>query len=288
MNSDNQNLRTFSWPITLKVECAIVQESGLKTLLLRNNENCRGIDLPENRRNEIQNAAIKLGMTLHQAMSLRRQLIRIKHGYNVGIEKMGLGSEKGARDFSMEIEDRVRDILNKHWISFTDENSQRASKNQLTPDFLISPPILINKALVHWIEVKTYYAAASITSKKVALGKIPSKIERYADKFGTGALIFGQGFHIAFQQRLNGKAICLDLEMEVISEIKEVHINLRFNPGDGIEGLESRGQTPGEIQSTSLLRSAGIVTVGVGAEATLTARSTRGGGGARLGTEKVG
>jgi hypothetical protein len=58
--------------------------------------------------------------------------------------------------------------------------------------------------------------------------------------------------------------------------------------GDGIEGLESRGQTPGEIQSTSLLRSAGGVTVGVGAEATLTARSTRGGGGARLGTEKVG
>jgi hypothetical protein len=84
----------------------------------------------------------------------------------------------------------------------------------------------------------------------------------------------------------------------------EARQGLRFNPrttprvsrvlsqesrvDDGIEGLESRGHTPGEIQSTSLLRSAGGVTVGVGAEATLTARSTRGGGAARLGKKKVG
>jgi hypothetical protein len=224
MDGDNQTLRDFSWPIKLKIECGIKQESEFKKVLLRNNEKCRGIHLPESRKIEIQKGAAELGMTLPQAMSLRRQLIRIKHGFNNGIDKMGLGTEKEALIFSRGIEDYVRDILNKHRISFTDENSQRSSRNGLTPDFMISPPILINKSLVHWIEVKTYYAAGSITSKKIALGKLPSKIERYADEFGSGALVFGQGFHIAFEQKMNGKAICLDLDIETQSGIKEIKL----------------------------------------------------------------
>jgi hypothetical protein len=135
---------------------------------------------------------------------------------------MGQGTEKEARLFSKGVEDSVRDILNKHQIIFTNEHSQKAPRYGLTPDFLISPPIVINNTLVHWIEVKTYYAAGSITSQKVALGKIPAKMKRYADEFGTGALIFGQGFHSAFQQRLNGNAICLDLDVDAIAEIKEL------------------------------------------------------------------
>lgn len=103
---------------------------------------------------------------------------------------MALHLIQGAQAYSETVEDIVRRFLNENGIEFLDQAAQQDlhGRGVLTPDFLLTSPVRINGKVVHWIEVKTFYAAGSITSKKVPLGKIPAKMKKYFEQYGFGAV----------------------------------------------------------------------------------------------------
>jgi hypothetical protein len=188
-------------------DCSPEEESSMKSVLLRKNENCRGIHLPERRKEGIRKRAERIGMLLPQAMSLRRQYIRLQSKGYKSVSKMGLGSDqgmtqnydKGAQAYSATVEDNVPRLLIDNGIGFLDEEAQTTTyvKGVLTPDFLLTSPITIN--FVNWIEATTFYAAGSITSKKIPLGKIPAKMDKYFELYGDGAVYL---FFLTIRSRL--------------------------------------------------------------------------------------
>ena len=71
--------RSREWPCDMTVASAAV-ERALAPIVLREGEFGRGRDLPQHRLDEIDAACAEHGMHPHQALSLRRQLLRAKPG----------------------------------------------------------------------------------------------------------------------------------------------------------------------------------------------------------------
>jgi hypothetical protein len=78
------------------------------------------------------------------------------------------------------------------------EQREKFKKPIATPDFLFIDNVEVNGQRVAWIDVKAFYGAN--TKLKLKLTKIQAA--RYIDHWGTGAIIFLEGFSASFQ--ING------------------------------------------------------------------------------------
>eukprot|EP00961_Rhodomonas_salina_P065802 884216-Rhodomonas_salina.1 len=158
------------WVNTRVVQGATSNEGDLRSVLIPGGEYCREIDLPKWRRTEIEREAAKRGMTFTQAMSLRRQFMRRDSSHFPR-----LSSESDQQQCSREFEAGVSAFLTKLTIHSIPERSQPRVRGVPTPDFILKEPVLINDKTVHWIEVKSFYGCGSLTSKKLAIGKLPQQ-----------------------------------------------------------------------------------------------------------------
>lgn len=89
--------------------------------------------------------------------------------------------------------------------------------SESTPDFLLLDSVVINGQAVHWIECKAYYGSSMLTKdkkyEKLPVNKIRGQLDRYTETYGTGAVLFLQGFHhnVDFGQTMVLDATPLDL-----------------------------------------------------------------------------
>ena len=186
----------LTWP---RIHVVHGDEKTLYAYLLRPGETGRGIDLPQERQDEIRERAKEIGMSLPQALSLRRNKIKINSyrangGKMNSVEDVGLGTEAGQMEFAQDFKGKVALVLDRLEITYT-----RPVKG---PDFILTDPIMINGHTAKWIEAKCFYGCASLSSKKLGVGRIPDIAKRYQNEYGPGCIAFGQGFHKAFEERM--------------------------------------------------------------------------------------
>lgn len=166
-------------------------------------------------------------LTLIQALSLRRHHMKLLNP-RLTMEQLKLGSFddiKAAADvFETCIEDHLRSLN----INFMNEKEQRRrfntkkQKSPLTPDFLLingdcrvklssadkSAVAGENDKLhpfkIKFIEVKMFYGASTIPAGTPnAVGTILPKMQKYVERFGTGAIVFMYGFGEELAEQLN-------------------------------------------------------------------------------------
>merc|ERR1711968_42600 len=98
---------------------------------------------------------------------------------------------------SMEFEKKIGKLLKKKEISFktqedlTIEQKKEFGKAVITPDFLLDEEVIINNKLIKWIEVKNFYGSQVKHFKK----SIKKQISKYYEKWGTGCIVFRNGFN---------------------------------------------------------------------------------------------
>lgn len=110
-----------------------------------------------------------------------------------------LGSRFNAsqsRARSQAYEDALGAHLRRLGLKFQTEDelrhAHRASNSQsplLTPDFLLSRPVRINKSMVHWIDAKDYPMYGS----RLVARNLASQATKYTKAFGPGAMVFSGG-----------------------------------------------------------------------------------------------
>ena len=187
--------------------------------LHRKGEWGRGRDLPKKRLQEIQEACNNNGMTLYQALSLRRTMLRsFKNGMKRVNQSKAMGSNKGQQENARLFEEALETYLSsslkgqvkgkKVFITESEllaEMKEGIRARAPTPDILFLSPVSINGRLVKWIDAKMYYASASYANhKKLPNGTLKSTAQRYNNIFGgQGAFVFGQGFCACLQDIVN-------------------------------------------------------------------------------------
>lgn len=95
--------------------------------------------------------------------------------------------QAAATAFEVALGARLREL----GVDFTTENDARqgVTQNTLTPDFLLSQPIIINDRPVHWIDAKNY---PMYGGRLVAKG-LARQAQKYTEAFGPGAFVFSGG-----------------------------------------------------------------------------------------------
>lgn len=215
------------WPNRLVVRSPVVQETQLKSVLLRSGEQCRGVHLPQHRQDEIEGAARLCGMTLPQALSLRRNMMKLqalKTGARASVDSLGLGDEQGQRAYAEEVEGLVGRQLARLGIQYkTEAQLDRCTGGR--PDYVFQDGVVINGRPVYWIDVKTFYGCGSLTSQKLAVGKLPDIARRYVQAFGPGAFAFYNGYHVDLEQRKCFRdVLLLDSSDETLASITRVDV----------------------------------------------------------------
>ena len=207
--------------------------------LHRKGEWGRGRDLPKTRLQEIQKACDINGMTLYQALSLRRTMLRSsKNGMKRVNQSKSMGSNKGQQEIAGLFEEALethlysslKDQAKGKKLFITESELLAEMKEGIrargpTPDILFLSPVSINGRVVKWIDAKLYYASASYANhKKLPNGKLKSIAQRYNSIFGgQGAFVFGQGFCACLQDIVNN-ALLLDdtpLDMTAVNAFQE-------------------------------------------------------------------
>ena len=207
---------SVTWPNIQVVHGDV--ESDMKPFLLRPGETGRGIDLPQERQDEIEAEARRRGMTKPQAMSLRRHYIKINQyrekGCMMSVDAMGIGSEAEQMNYSLSIEDSVASTLDRLGIAYTHN-----SPSVPGPDFVFVDNVTLNGMEVRWIEVKTFYGCNTLKSKKLAVGKIPDLAQRDHATYGPGCIAFANGFHWDLAKRVESSTrgvLLLDASKEAM------------------------------------------------------------------------
>jgi len=110
-----------------------------------------------------------------------------------------LGSRFNAsqsRARSQAYEDALGAHLRRLGLKFQTEDELRhahkasnSQSNLLTPDFLLSKPVRINKNMVHWIDAKDYPMYGS----RLVARSLASQAKKYTEAFGPGAMVFSGG-----------------------------------------------------------------------------------------------
>ncbi len=216
-------------------------ETRVIQTLHRKGEWGRGRDLPQNRIDEIQAACNKNHMTLYQALSLRRSMLR---SFPNGMAKVNrssqMGSNQGQQEIASLFEDAVNDFISeslsqetevKYFITESEILAEmRAGSRERgpTPDILFLRPVRINGRLVKWIDAKLYYASITYANcKKIPNGKLVNIARRYNQHYGgEGAFVFGQGFCAELQEIVT-EALLLDaspLDMSAVEEYQNASI----------------------------------------------------------------
>lgn len=189
------------------------EEKVLEVLLKRGRkERAMICKQPPNRLRQIEKALKNVpGLTLHQALSLRRHHISKLHPGRRPTQ-LGLGDEKSIRESADVFERVVEDCLKMQGVDFWNENQQKNNTDneiRLTPDFRFPSPVRLHlfrttknnqrhaeKVVeIHWLEAKMFYGASSIPhGAPGAVGTVLEKMERYVQAFGPGAVVFMHGF----------------------------------------------------------------------------------------------
>ncbi len=236
----------FDNTVNIRWQCQMVVpnkrcETRVIQNLHRKGEWGRGRDLPQNRIDEIQTTCNKNHMTLYQALSLRRTMLR---SFPNGMAKVNrssqMGSNQGQQEIASLFEDAVHDFISKSLLHEKDVKyfiteseilaEMRAGSRERgpTPDILFLRPVRINGRLVKWIDAKLYYASMTYANcKKIPNGKLVNIARRYNQHYGgEGAFVFGQGFCAELQEIVSG-ALLLDaspLDMTAVGEYQNASL----------------------------------------------------------------
>ena len=207
-------MQSIDWPSRAAVASIEAERIVVKVLILPHDGFCRGRDLPEQRKQQIQEAAGQQGMTLFQALSLRRQLLRSMPG---GMQRFAasnaMGSIQGQQDVAGLFEDCVADALRAKEIQFMTEAEMMLEMRNgsrprgPTPDILFARPVRISTPNgimeVGWMDCKNFYGSALLSDCiRIPAGKLTAQAERYTAAYGAGGFIFAQGFCKDLHQHL--------------------------------------------------------------------------------------
>jgi hypothetical protein len=177
--------------------------------LHRKGEWGRGRDLPQHRLDQIQVSCEQNHITLYQALSLRRSMLRSFPGGMARVNQSSqMGSNTGQQKVASLFEEAVHSFLTDALASKSNEKlflteselnaEMRAGTRPRgpTPDVLFLRPICINGRLVKWIDAKLYYASVTYArNKQIPNGKLIKQAQRYNTYYGgQGAFVFGQGY----------------------------------------------------------------------------------------------
>jgi hypothetical protein len=195
-------------------------------VVLKPGEFGRGRDLSANRLEEVDNACEEFRMTRHQALSLRRSLMRQRDGNRRVNQSAQMGSAQGQQHvadlFEMALVDFLKSI---ETCAFKTEAEIRQAAHRVpTPDVLFTTPVEINGQAVNWLDCKMYYGCALLAgNSRLPVGKLRETEEKFVRHYGPGGFVFGQGF-CADLQRHVPNAILLDaspLDMQAVMEFQD-------------------------------------------------------------------
>jgi hypothetical protein len=173
-------------------------------------------DQPRFRLQKIEKQCKRTGISLIQALSLRRHHLKSLNPYQ-SMTQLKLGKEADIRESARLFEHAVQEYLTNRDIAFWTEEEQKkrfqqqvAEKQQgelrliATPDFLLQHSFVLKRVHkkqtlqeleIHWMEAKMFYAASSIKQNKHngAVGNLMASAKKYVALFGPGAMIFMYG-----------------------------------------------------------------------------------------------
>lgn len=226
---------TIDWPCGMVVASENT-ETAVSRVLHRRGEWGRGRDLPQHRQDEIAAVCDAKGMTLHQALSLRRSMLRSFPGGMARVnQSQSMGSAQGQQQVATLFEEAVvayvRDCTRgMNGVFLTEDQlkkEMRAGRMSRgpTPDILFLRPVRINGRSVRWIDAKLYYASVMFgRNTRLPNGKLRDQAARFNQHYGgQGAFIFGQGF-CADLTRIVTNALLLDatpLDMSAVNEFQD-------------------------------------------------------------------
>ena len=193
--------------------------------------------MPKDRLREIQTACDENNMTLYQALSLRRTMLRTFPGGMKRVnQSQAMGTNAGQQEIATIFEQAVEKFLLtlpqvvKGEVFLTEsmllsEMKKGTRARGPTPDILFVHPVSINGRLVKWIDAKMYYASATYAKHKIVPnGKLKSIAQRYNEFYGgQGAFVFGQGFCSCLQDIVSN-ALLLDttpLDMSTVTAYQD-------------------------------------------------------------------
>lgn len=228
-------MQSLVWKHRRPVPSVDAERTVSKVLILPGDGFCRGRDLPEKRQRQIEEVAHTHGMTLFQALSLRRQILRAKPG---GMQRFAasnaMGSQKGQHDVSKLFEECVADALRAEKIQFKTEADLQCEMNLglrprgPTPDFAFAPPIYIHSPAgiweVGWLDCKNFYGSAMMAHcDKIPAGKLNSQASTYSTVYGRGGFVFAQGFCADLYQILPTCLLLDAVPMVDMSRVEAFH-----------------------------------------------------------------
>jgi hypothetical protein len=221
---------SIKWPCDMAV-ASQKNETKVREIVHRKGEWGRGRDLPQHRLDEISRACSDNGMTLYQALSLRRSLLRSLPG---GMRRVSQSSSMGTSSGQQEVAGLFEKAVESHLkSSLAGEKGVFLTESELlsemkdgkrargpTPDIVFLKPVQINGCPVTWLDAKLYYASAMFANnKRIPNGKLRKQAERYNQYYGgKGAFVFGQGFCVDLG-RIVTNALLLDATPLDMSEV---------------------------------------------------------------------
>lgn len=199
----------------------LAAEEDMLNVILRWGEKERGMlrNQPPFRLIAIQKRCKRNGMNISQACSLRRHHMCLLNPFK-SKEALRLGQTADIRDSAELFEIAVATFLRRQNIRFYSEEEQKKHfkrKNpgeliKATPDFKMKEPVILklffvthnqkgkkqkrfhSERTIHWMEAKMFYGASTIPhDDKSAVGNILSKMRKYVELYGEGAIVFMQG-----------------------------------------------------------------------------------------------
>jgi hypothetical protein len=236
--SDRSAVVEIQWPCRMVVPSKECETRVIQTLH-RKGEWGRGRDLPQHRLDQIQVSCEQNHMTLYQALSLRRSVLRSFPGGMARVSQSSkMGSGTGQRQVASLFEDAVHSFLTDALSSKSNEKlflteselnaDMRAGTRPQgpTPDVLFLRPIHINGRLVKWMDAKMYYGSVTYAcNNKIPNGKLIKQAQRYNTFYGgQGAFVFGQGYCADLKEVVN-EAMLLDatpVDMTAVTDFQNV------------------------------------------------------------------
>ena len=175
---------------------------------------------PTWRQKQLIKGAKRAGLTLEQAWSQRRGLMKNKNRFRNKIIKankhLGLPHESIVQEKAALFEKEIEFFLITHKVLFVTEASLRAMNREsgltTTPDFFFEEPLLVRvdgrERWVHWLEAKCFYGAAD--KERFNQKKILQTAKRYEAERGYGLMVFAFGFAQEVGFRTEPFALCVD------------------------------------------------------------------------------
>ena len=231
-------------------------EEAMIDTLLKYAQRERGMikDLPPYRVHKIRKRCQAVGMTLAQALSLRRHHMKLHNPY-LTMYQLRLGREEDINESARIFEQVVEDYLTSREIVFLTEEQQKADfqtkvkatmssekppPTPSTPDFLLTTEVVVRKTRgygkkqrileeqkINWIEAKMFYGASTIPDgTKGAVGNLLRTARKYFAEYGPGAMVFMYGCGKDLAEKLRQEGV-LVLDCSGTVNLEPVHDHQR-------------------------------------------------------------